>query len=173
MLVWPCKRISLTTGKQTRMNYRTISFLEDKKMKHFFLVIALLLSVCANAQIEKALPPRPNPPRLVNDYANLLTPEQEQALEAKLVAYDDSTSNQIAVVIVESLNGYEANQFATELGEEWGVGGQARFDNGVVVLVSTGGDAGDLGQGPLAHRAPGGLAQHAEIRSSGEHPRFP
>jgi uncharacterized protein len=117
--------------------------LEDKKMKQFFLAIALMLSVCAPAQIDKALPPRPNPPRLVNDFANLLTPEQEQALEAKLVAYDDSTSNQIAVVIVESLNGYDAYQFATELGEQWGVGGQARFDNGVVVLVSTGGEAGD------------------------------
>lgn len=112
-------------------------------MKQFFLVTALLLSVCAVAQIEKALPPKPNPPRLVNDLANLLTPEQEQALEAKLVAYDDSTSNQIAVVIVETLNGYDASQYATELGQQWGVGGQARFDNGVVVLVSTGGQAGD------------------------------
>lgn len=112
-------------------------------MKHFFLVIALLLSVFALAQNGKPLLPKPNPPRLVNDFANLLTPEQEQALESKLVAYDDSTSNQIAVVIVETLNGYDASQFATELGEQWGVGGQAGFDNGVVVLVSTGGQAGD------------------------------
>ena len=44
---------------------------------------------------------------------------------------------------VTDLGGYEANQFATELGQKWGVGGQAKFDNGVVILVSTGGGEGN------------------------------
>jgi uncharacterized protein len=41
----------------------------------------------------------------------------------------------VAVVIVESLNGYSANEYATALGRKWGVGGKDR-NNGVVILIS-------------------------------------
>ncbi|HUC80664.1 MAG TPA: TPM domain-containing protein, partial [Flavisolibacter sp.] len=110
-------------------------------MKKSALIIALLLSVCAFAQIDKYIPERPNPPRLVNDFAKLLTPEQVQYLERKLVAYDDSTSNQIAIVTVENLHDYAAVDYATALGRKWGVGGR-EFNNGVIILISTGGGEG-------------------------------
>jgi uncharacterized protein len=42
-----------------------------------------------------------------------------------LVAYDDSTSSQVAIVVVESLNNYEANEYATALGRKWGIGGNS------------------------------------------------
>lgn len=112
-------------------------------MKRLLLLITLFLSFIAFGQGSDPIPAKPNPPRLVNDYAGLLDADQREALERKLVAYDDSTSNQIAVVIVKDLGGMDANQFATELGQRWGVGGQARFDNGIVLLISTGGDAGN------------------------------
>ena len=76
-------------------------------MKRLLLFFVLLISVFAKAQDDKDIPGRPNPPRLVNDLTNTLTPEQVQALEQKLVAYNDSTSSQIAVVFVNSLSGYE------------------------------------------------------------------
>lgn len=107
-------------------------------MKKFLLLIVILLSAVCYAQ-DIPIPPKPNPPQLVNDIADQLTPEQEQALERKLVAYDDSTSNQFTIVIVKTLGGYEPEVYATELGEKWGVGG-AQFDNGIVLLVSLGGD---------------------------------
>jgi uncharacterized protein len=97
------------------------------------LVAAVLLGLAAGAtRAQPAIPPRPD--RLVNDYAGLLAPAEREALERKLVAYDDSTSTQITVVIFPSLEGADAGAFATELGQAWGVG-QAGFDNGVVVLV--------------------------------------
>lgn len=111
-------------------------------MKKALLIIGILVSFCALAQ-NKAIPNPPNPPRLVNDFANLLPDFQEAELERKLVAYDDSTSNQIAVVIVNDLGGMDASQYATELGQRWGVGGQAKFDNGIVILISTGGGQGN------------------------------
>lgn len=80
-------------------------------------------------------PPRPNPPRLVNDMANILTPEEEAALEQKLVNYNDTTSTQIAIVTIKSIGDYDANQYAAELGERWGVGSK-KFDNGIVILVA-------------------------------------
>lgn len=87
------------------------------------------------------IPEKPNPPRLVNDFAKILTPYQVSHLEEKLVAYDDSTSVQIAVVIVESLGGINVDDYAIELGRKWGVGNQ-KTNNGVVILISTGGGEG-------------------------------
>lgn len=111
-------------------------------MKKILIIIALFSFGFAFAQQDKDLPPKPSPPRLVNilvpDPEKIMTPEQISALEQKLVAYDDSTSNQIAIVVLPTLKGYEPSPYATELGEYWGVGGQANFDNGIVILVSTG-----------------------------------
>lgn len=111
-------------------------------MKKILLIISLLIFSFANGQDDR-IPPKPNPPKLVSDFAEKLSPEQEHTLEAKLVAYDDSTSNQIVIVTVNTLNGLEAEQFATELGEKWGVGGSAKFDNGIVILVSFPKEGGD------------------------------
>jgi uncharacterized protein len=111
-------------------------------MKKNLFLIFILFSVCVSAQIEKIIPPAPSPPRLVNDNAGLLTKEQTDYLERKLVAYDDSTSNQVAIVIVPDLKGYTANEYAIALGRKWGVGG-SQFSNGVVILISTGGGAGN------------------------------
>ena len=104
-------------------------------MKRLLLFFVLLISVFAKAQEDKDIPNKPNPPRLVNDFTNTLTPEQVQALEQKLVAYDDSTSSQIAVVLVNSLSGDDANDYALRLGRKWGVGGK-EHSNGVVLLVA-------------------------------------
>lgn len=106
------------------------------------LLTLFLIAFCVNAQIENAIPARPDPPKLVNDFADLLTNEQEHALETKLVAYDDSTSSQIAIVIVEDLKGYEAVEYSVALGRKWGVGGK-EFSNGIVILISTGGGQGN------------------------------
>lgn len=102
------------------------------------LIPGLLLALVLFAQ---ELPERPNPPRLVNDRANLLTPDQQNALERKLVAFDDSTSNQIAIVILESIGDADPGDYATELGRKWGVGG-SQFNNGVVLFITTGGGQG-------------------------------
>ncbi|HOK50361.1 MAG TPA: TPM domain-containing protein [Bacteroidales bacterium] len=79
--------------------------------------------------------PRPlNPPRLVNDFVGLLSAEQAARLEKDLVTFNDTTSTQIVVVIVNSLQGIDANYFAYKIGESWGVGQKGR-NNGVVLLV--------------------------------------
>ena len=83
------------------------------------------------------IPFKPIPPRLVNDYTNTLTPDQKNAVERKLVAFDDSTSTQIAVVIIQSLEGSEISDYALKLGRSWGIGG-ANYNNGVVFLISIG-----------------------------------
>lgn len=91
----------------------------------FFLAVILF---------SQYIPDKPFPPRLVNDFTGLLSRDETEALERKLVAFNDTTSNQIAVVIVKSLAGYDKADFAQRLGEKWGVGRKG-FDNGIVILV--------------------------------------
>jgi uncharacterized protein len=104
-------------------------------MKKILLPILLICFVVANAQIEKILPAAPNPPKLVVDFTSTLTPDQINALESKLKVYDDTTSNQIAVVLVGNTGIYEIADYAYQLGRKWGVGNK-EFNNGIVVLVS-------------------------------------
>lgn len=99
-----------------------------------FLLVAIMLFNAAVGFAQADIPEIPNPPRLVNDFANLLSQDDLQILESKLVAFNDSTSVQIAVVIVPTLNGYEKADYAQQLGAKWGVGG-SKFNNGFIVLV--------------------------------------
>jgi uncharacterized protein len=95
------------------------------------LMIFLGFAFQANAQ---DIPAKPDPPRLVNDFAGILSADEIQSLERKLVDFNDSTSTQIVVVIVKSLNGYDYNEYARLIGEKWGVGQKGK-SNGAVLLV--------------------------------------
>ncbi len=80
------------------------------------------------------IPQKPTPERLVNDFAGILSSSEKAELEHFLVMANDSTSNQICVVIVNNLGGMDKAQFATELGQEWKIGDKEK-DNGIVVLL--------------------------------------
>lgn len=98
-----------------------------------YLLISLALVIFNTNVFAQTFPEKSN--RLVNDYVGVLTSEESNALEKKLVAYNDSTSTQLAIVIVQSLEGYEVSDYATRLAEAWGVG-QKDKDNGVMLLVA-------------------------------------
>ncbi len=105
----------------------------------------VLLQLLALAQ-RPDIPARPDPPKLVNnlsqEFPDFLSSGEEAALEKKLQDFAAETSNQIVVVIVDDLKGYEPYDFATELGQQWGVG-QEKEDNGVVILVKPTGGQGE------------------------------
>ena len=99
------------------------------------IILSLFLILLTLGTTMKAQLPSPSvPPRLVNDYTSTLTASQIEALERKLVAYDDSTSTQILVMLVDDLQGYSIEQYATEIGHSWGVGQKSK-GNGAVILV--------------------------------------
>lgn len=104
-------------------------------MKRILAILTLFISFCATAQIEKVIPKKPSPPKLVNDFTGTLTPEQVIALERKLVAFDDSTSNQVAIVLIATTEGNSIEDVAIELGRAWGVGNTEK-NNGIVLLVA-------------------------------------
>ncbi|HYE59012.1 MAG TPA: TPM domain-containing protein, partial [Rhodothermales bacterium] len=94
-------------------------------------LILLLAALSAMAQ-PSVLPPSG---QWVTDEAGLLSVQERSALSAKLRTYADSTSTQIVIVTLPSLEGADPAQYATELGRQWRVGGE-RLDNGIVILVS-------------------------------------
>jgi len=99
-----------------------------------FLRILIVLVIFVGILQAQDIPEVPDPPKLVNDFAGIMDKGQVEFLEQKLVAFNDTTSNQIVVVTVKTLNDYPPAMFATELGEKWKVG-QGEFNNGVVVLI--------------------------------------
>jgi len=105
-----------------------------KKSFYKFFCLLFIFSGLLITSKAQDIPARPDPPRLVNDLAGVLTSDEIQKLETRLVAFNDSTSTQIVVVIVKSLNGYDKNDFAYRLGQSWGVGQKGK-NNGAVVLV--------------------------------------
>jgi uncharacterized protein len=79
--------------------------------------------------------PKPNPPKLVVDAAGILSAAEIATLEKKLVAFDDSSSNQISVVIIPTLDGNALEEYANKLFRAWGIG-DAKKNNGVLLLIA-------------------------------------
>ncbi|MGY5352674.1 TPM domain-containing protein [Wenyingzhuangia sp. IMCC45533] len=71
----------------------------------------------------------------VYDYANMLSDGEQNALSQKLIRYADTTSTQVAIATITSLNGNDIAMLATEKAHEWGIGQKGK-DNGVFILVS-------------------------------------
>jgi len=109
---------------------RVMKSLLANNRKSLLLAALLLFTGMALGQI----PAKPQPPRLVNDFAAVLQPDEVSYIERVLVAFADSTSNQILLVTVNSLEGMDKSQFAYQIGQEWGVG-QSKYNNGVVILI--------------------------------------
>lgn len=111
----------------------TVKRMNIKILKSIYktFLVAFVLSINATAQ---EFPDKPVPPRLVNDFAGLLEQQEIDALEQKLVAYNDSTSTQIAIVSVTNLHGYESGDYAQRLAEKWGIG-QKDLNNGILILI--------------------------------------
>lgn len=75
------------------------------------------------------------PTGFVNDFANIINVEDKQKIEAILKTLEDTTSAQVSVVTIKSLEGDTVENFAVKLFEEWGIGQKGK-DNGLLLLVA-------------------------------------
>lgn len=106
----------------------------SKGVFQFIFFIATLFS--SNLIFSQfTIPEKPSFQTSVYDYANLLSPPEKTQLEEKLVRYSDSTSTQIVVITIESLKGEDIGILTPKWGHQWGIG-QAKEDNGVIILVA-------------------------------------
>lgn len=101
------------------------------------LLGALALAFCVTCLLPAA-EAEPNFPALtgrVVDDANLLSPDDEQALTETLKQLEEKSSDQLVVVTLPSLQGYTIEDFGYQLGRHWGIGTK-ELDNGVLLIVA-------------------------------------
>ncbi|RKS95883.1 TPM domain-containing protein [Chryseobacterium defluvii] len=106
--------------------------LRSLKIVFSFLFICFYHIVSA----QYTIPQKPNILYPVYDEAGLLTQQERDELNNKLIKFSDSTSTEIEVIIIPSTKGEDINFLATMFGEKWGIG-QKGIDNGVVFLIAT------------------------------------
>jgi uncharacterized protein len=99
-------------------------------------ITSLVLFLCLSFSVLAQLPAPKSPPRLYNNFSSiqLLSPSEEAEIEQQLEKFEAETSNEIAIIVVDDLKGYEPWEYAVEIGEKWGVG-KEKEDNGIVLLI--------------------------------------
>lgn len=100
--------------------------------KSILLTFTFLLALPA-IQAQDFPEPK-SPPRFVNDFARFFSPTEREKIEERLVEFEKQTSNEIAIITVNSLQGLEPADYAQRIGEAWGVGKEGK-DNGIVILI--------------------------------------
>jgi uncharacterized protein len=108
----------------------------SKERARALFVICYLLFVISSASNAFAQT-LPKPSGRVNDFANVIDPAVEAEIDRRLELLEQTTSSEIAVATITSLGGMSSSDYANRLFKEWGVG-QARTDNGVLVVIATG-----------------------------------
>ena len=108
-----------------------------------FLIVRFTLKLCFLAtlfafattglQAQRAIPAQAG--HWVHDEAGVLSAATEQALEAFILRHMDSTSNQIGVLVIQSLDGEDIEGYAVRVFEDWNPGQKGR-DNGVLLLIA-------------------------------------
>lgn len=102
-------------------------------VKRLLILLAVMMGIGLSVHAQN-IPEPMEPRRIVNDFTKLFTPQEQAALEKKLVDFNKTSSTQIAVVTVPSLDGHDINDYAARLGEKWGIGQKGK-DNGIVILI--------------------------------------
>jgi len=98
--------------------------------KYIFL---LAIALCCTTAYAQKFPSKPN--TLVNDYTQTLSTQEIKSLENKLVAFADTTSIQIAVALISSLEGYEIADYSVKLFRNWGVGSKEK-NTGILMVIA-------------------------------------
>ncbi len=99
------------------------------------LLIAFLLQISLSFA-QFTIPEIPKFQTSVYDYAKVLSAQEKENLEQKLINYSDSTSTQIVVITIESLQGEDIGILTPKWGQTWGIGGSEQNDNGVIILLA-------------------------------------
>ena len=106
-----------------------------KIVKVFIGLLIFLFSSFGWAQFDIPAKPTGVNQTSVYDYANLLDAAQKQDLERRLINYADTTSTQIVIAIIPSLQGDNIGILTPEWAQKWGIGSKGT-DNGVFILLA-------------------------------------
>ncbi|MEJ1236861.1 TPM domain-containing protein [Chryseolinea sp. T2] len=103
------------------------------QMRVRYLLCLVLVAGVSAAYAQRAVPELWG--LHVHDESHVLSTEAIDRLEHQLDVYEDSTSNQIAVLIIPSLDGDVLEQYSLRVAEAWRLG-QSDKDNGALLLIA-------------------------------------
>ncbi len=72
---------------------------------------------------------------LVNDYANVLTNEEESELTSLIKSLEDSVGSQLGILTVNSLDGKSIEQYSIEVANNWRIG-RENYDDGILIVLA-------------------------------------
>lgn len=108
----------------------------QKKSTLIFLKLFVCLLFTQIGFAQFTIPEKPTLQTSVYDYANVLSATEKAQLKEKLIKYSDSTTTQIVIVTIETLKGEDIGILTPKWGQTWGIGGTAKEDNGVLILLA-------------------------------------
>lgn len=76
-----------------------------------------------------------SPTGYVNDYSGVLSTKTKQGTETLLSSFKETGKAEVSVVVIPSLGGESIENYALNLGREWGIGAKGK-DNGVLLLIA-------------------------------------
>lgn len=106
-------------------------------MKKILLVLAVLLCAALPVQSFAAIPDAPTENIYVVDTANVIDGADREEMLALGAALDDASTAQVVAVTVDFLDGMDAEEYAYQLFNTWGIGDE-KEENGVLLLLSVG-----------------------------------
>ncbi len=99
----------------------------------YIAALTLLLSLIANTALSAPIYPRLT--GQIVDRANMLSTAQKQALLEQLSKLEKKSSDQLVIVTLPSLQGYDIAEFSVELARHWKIG-QKGTDNGILLVIA-------------------------------------
>ncbi|PPD25545.1 MAG: hypothetical protein CTY20_15675 [Hyphomicrobium sp.] len=87
------------------------------------------------AGIAQAEPSFPQLTGRIVDLSGLINNVDKQAIETEIKALEETSTDQIAVITVPSLQGYPIEDYAYQLGRKWGIGQKGK-NNGILLVVA-------------------------------------
>lgn len=120
---------------QVNITNKFLITMQRRLYKYSSLLFILFFCCFTQLQAQDYLPEKPKIQTSVYDNAKMMSGFEAKSLEQKLISYNDTTSTQIVVITVNSLQGNDVAMYATELAHKWGIG-QTGKDNGVLILAS-------------------------------------
>ncbi len=106
----------------------------SRKSYWLFVAVIVLTVPFISAKTSAALEVPPLHGR-INDLAGILSPTDTSDLNQKLAAIEAETTNQIAILIIPSLNGDSIEEFSIRVARTWALG-QKNRNNGVLIVMS-------------------------------------
>ena len=108
-------------------------FLVNRLMRSYLSLVILLFGFVLLASADEVQVPLLA--RYVTDQTGTLDAAQVNLLDARLRAFDDSTSNQVVVLMVPSIGDYPIEDYSLKVAEQNKIGQKDR-NNGVLLLIA-------------------------------------